>query len=161
MSIVKILTTSINQSRIKISNVKKMKKRQVKRVGIIVTKHFEAKKKIKDMVFKLKQELGSDVEIITTGETDCFEKFVKLYAIDFDMAYKEFIPAHKEKTLYSVSKPNFYGQEYSKKNEFVRDKMFASYIDYLIVFHDKRDIDERTYLINNVQKLQKNIVTLI
>lgn len=142
-------------------NIKRIKQRNIKRVGICVTKHFNNIKKLKDFIFKLKMEFNNSVEIITTGNTLSYEKKVKSYALQFDMTYKEFIPAHMQKTLYSVMPASFFGKEFSPKNFYVRDSQMAKYIDYLVVFFDEKDKGEHNNLINVVEKLQKKVIYII
>lgn len=152
---------AIQENIIKAKNVKRRKKRDLKRVGICVTKHYNHLRKIKDFVFKLKNEFGEKVEIITTGNTESYEKKIKSYALQFDIKYKEFIPSHMQKTLYAVGSSSFFGKEYSPKNFYIRDSKMAKYIDYLVVFESTKDKKERENLIKVVQKLQKDVIIVI
>jgi hypothetical protein len=157
-----IIKNAIKDNLIKVSNVKKIKKQNdIKRIGICVTQHYQHKRKIKDMIFMLKEKFNDKFEIVTTGDTKSYEKFVKNYAIQFDCEYKEFLPSHYQKTLYSVMPMSFYGKEYSPKNFFIRDLHFAKYVDYLMVFEDAKDKEERQNIIKNVQKLQKEIIIIV
>lgn len=152
---------AIQENIIKAKNVKRRKKRDLKRVGICVTKHYNHLRKIKDFVFKLKNEFGEKVEIITTGNTESYEKKIKSYALQFDIKYKEFIPSHMQKTLYAVGITSMFGKPYNPKNFFVRDSKMSKYIDYLIVFQSDKDKTERENLIKITQKLQKNVIIIV
>lgn len=161
MTTVNLIKEAIQENVTKAKNIKKIKKRNIKRVGLCVTKHFNNIRKIKDFVFKLKTEFGDNVEVVTTGDTKSYEKKVKTYAFQFDIKYKEFIPAHMQKTLYSTMPASFYGKEFNPKNFYIRDSQMSKYIDYLVVFQSEKDKEERENLIKNVQKQLKEVVIII
>ena len=133
MKALNVIKAAIKDNQVKVKNAKRMKKRDIKRVGIVVTKHFNHKKKIKDMVFMLKEKFGDKVEVVTSGDNISYEKYVKSYALQFDCLYKEFIPAHMQRTLYSAMGASFYGKDYSPKNFFVRDNSMGKYIDLSLI----------------------------
>lgn len=161
MKAANLLKQAMKDNIAKAKNIKKRKKRDIKRVGIVVTKHYNHLRKIKDFVFKLKTEFDDKVEIVTTGDTVSYESKVKSYALQFDIIYKEFIPAHIQRTLHSAMGSSFYGKDYSPKNFFIRDSHMSKYIDYLVVFQSDKDKEERANLIKIVQKLQKDVVIIV
>lgn len=137
-----------------------MKKRDTSiiRIGIVGSKKYENKRKIKDMIFKLKTELGNKMEIVSAGSKDGAEKYIRSYAIEFGCEYKEFLPSHWQRTLYSAMGNSYFGKPYKKVNFFIRDNLLAKYIDYLIIFD--KGTKENINLIKNVEKLNKKIVII-
>jgi len=106
------------------------------RVGIIGSRTYQNKRKIREMIFKLKQEFKDTLEIVSGGCQDGADKFAKKYALELDCKYIEFNPAHTQRNLYSALHDAYYGKEYAAKWFFQRNKMLAEYVDYLIAFED-------------------------
>lgn len=99
------------------------------KVGIIGSDLYENKLKIKDMIFKLKERHGDNIEIVSRGGTNGAEKYVRKYAIEFGLKYKEFNPAHTVCNLYSALNESFYNKQYTPFNFVLRDKIFSKYVD--------------------------------
>lgn len=101
----------------------------MKRVGIIGENTYENKLKIREILYSLKQKYGTDVEVVSRGTQQGAEKYIKKYALDLGLQYKEFNPAHTVHNLYSALNEGFYGKPYQPFNFILRDKMFAGYVD--------------------------------
>lgn len=99
------------------------------KIGIIGSDLYENKLKIKEIIYKLKQQHGDDIEIVSRGSTNGAEKYVRKYAIEFGLNYKEFNPAHTVSNLYSALNESFYNKKYTPFNFILRDKIFSNYID--------------------------------
>ena len=52
------------------------------------------KKKIKDLIFEIKEKHGDMVEIVSGGQREGVDGFAKKFALEFDMNYVEFPPSH-------------------------------------------------------------------
>jgi hypothetical protein len=104
------------------------------KVGIIGSRKYENKRKIKETIFNLKKKFGDDLVIFSGGCTDGADKYAKKYALELDCKYIEVNPAHTVKNLYSYMRESWYGKKYSPKNFFVRNKILAKSIDKLIAF---------------------------
>ena len=85
------------------------------RIGIIGSRTYESKRKIRDMIFKLREKFGSDLTIVSGGCKDGADKYAKKYALELDCKYIEFNPAHTQRNLYSALHDAYYGKEYNVK----------------------------------------------
>ena len=104
------------------------------RVGIVGSRQYENKRKIKEMVYKLKRRFGNDLTIVSGGCKDGADKYAKKFALELDCKYLEFNPAHTQRNLYSALRDSYYGKEYHPRFFFQRNKMLANFVDYLIAF---------------------------
>ena len=104
------------------------------KVGIVGARIYENRKKIKDFIFKLKNEKGDGLTIVSGGCKDGADRYAKKYAIEFGLQYEEYPPAHHAHNLYCVLPENRYGKEYSIKHFFVRNKIIASVSDMVVAF---------------------------
>ena len=129
------------------------------RVGIIGSRTYQNKRKIRDMIFRLKQEFRNDLTIVSGGCQDGADKFAKKYALELDCKYIEFNPAHTQRNLYSALHDAYYGKEYAAKWFFQRNKMLAGYVDYLIAFMDT-DSNGTVNTIKEAEKKGKKVVIM-
>ena len=104
------------------------------RIGIVGARIYENKKKIKDFIFKLKQEHGTDTIIVSGGCKDGADKYVKKYALELWLQYEEYPPFHDVHNLYCVLPESCYGKQYHVKNYFARNKLIAKHSDYVVSF---------------------------
>ncbi len=107
------------------------------KIGIVGSRKYENKRKIKETIFNLKQKFGSDLVIVSGGCHDGADKYAKKYALELDCSYIEVNPAHTVKNLYSYMREDWYGKSYSIRNFHVRNKILASLVDRLIAFVPK------------------------
>jgi len=121
------------------------------RIGIIGSRTYQNKRKIRDTIFLLKKKFGEEVEIVSGGCQDGADRFAKKYALELDCKYIEFNPAHTQRNLYSALHDAYYGKEYAVKWFFQRNKMLAGYVDYLIAFMDI----ESNGTINTIKEAKK------
>ena len=104
------------------------------KIGIVGSRRYENKKKIKDFIFKIKQEKGEDTIIVSGGCKDGADRYAKKYALEFGFKYEEYPPAHFPHNLYCPLPESRYGREYSPKNYHVRNKIIAGTSDYVVAF---------------------------
>lgn len=131
------------------------------KVGIIGSELYENKLKIKDIIFKLKQKHGDDIEIVSRGNQNGAEKYVRKYAIELGLKYKEFNPAHTVCNLYSAFSENFYGKPYTPFNYRLRDKIFSKYIDVCFCLFNETEVPKSlTTCINNLEKNKKKFIMM-
>ena len=121
------------------------------RIGIIGSRTYENKRKIKETIYRLRQRFNGDLTIVSGGCQDGADKFAKKYALELDCKYIEFNPAHTQRNLYSALHDAYYGKEYAAKWFFQRNKMLASYVDYLIAFMDT----ETNGTVNTIKEARK------
>ena len=131
------------------------------KVGIIGSRKYENRKKIKDFIFKLKKEKGSDTIIVSGGCPTGADRYAKKYALELDCKYVEVNPSHTPKNLYSYMKEEWYGKKYSPKNFYVRNKILAKSIDRLIAFVPEGDSAKGTAnTVNYAVEYNKKVVVI-
>ena len=104
------------------------------KIGIVGSRRYENKKKIKDFIFKLKQKYGTDTTIVSGGCKDGADRYAKKYALEFDLHYEEYPPFHEVHNLYCTIPSHRYGQPNSVKNFFARNKIIAGTCDMVVGF---------------------------
>ncbi|MBC8427904.1 MAG: DUF2493 domain-containing protein [Candidatus Pelagibacter sp.] len=104
------------------------------RVAIVGSRRWTNKKKIKDFIFKLKQEYGEDTIIVSGGCKDGADPMAKKYALELGLQYEEYPPFHEVHNLYCKMHKGCYGKPYNIKYFFVRNKQIAKASDYVVAF---------------------------
>ena len=104
------------------------------RVGIVGSRKYTNKKKIKDLIFELKQKPDTDVEIVSGGQRDGADGYAKKFALELDMKYVEFPPAHYNWNMHCKLPPTKYNKPYYVTNYFKRNKQIAEYSDIIVAF---------------------------
>ena len=102
------------------------------KIGIVGSRRYENKKKIKDFIFKLKQEHGTDTIIVSGGCKDGADRYAKKYALELGLQYEEYPPFHEIHNMYCTMPESRYGKPYSVKNYFARNKQIAKNSDVVI-----------------------------
>ena len=104
------------------------------RVGIVGSRKYTNKNNIRDFVFRLKEEFGDDVEIVSGGCKFGADKYAKKYALEFDMKYVEFPAVHESYNIHCILPKFKYGKPYAVWHFFERNKEIAKYSDKIIAF---------------------------
>ena len=104
------------------------------KVGIVGSRRYENRKKIKDFIFELRRKFGNDLIVISGGCKNGADRYAKKYALELDVQYEEYPPFHEIHNLYCVLPENLYGREYSVSNYFVRNKQIAKNSDIIVGF---------------------------
>ena len=60
------------------------------KIGIVGSRRYENKKRIKDFIFKIKQEKGEDTIIVSGGCKDGADRYAKKYALELGLQYEEY-----------------------------------------------------------------------
>tara|TARA_Y100000593_G_scaffold87195_1_gene167266 strand:- start:4230 stop:4631 length:402 start_codon:yes stop_codon:yes gene_type:complete len=104
------------------------------KVAIIGSRRYENKKKIKDFIFKLKNEYGINTTIVSGGCKDGADRYAKKYALELGLRYEEYPPFHEVHNLYCTMPESRYGKPYSVRNYFARNKIIAGTSDFIVGF---------------------------
>ena len=130
----------------------------MKRIGIVGARKYTNKRKIKEFVYKLKQQFGEDVEIISGGQPKGADGYAKKFALEFDMKYVEFPPRHYQYNQHCILDRNDYGKSYHVVNFFDRNKQIAEYSDYIVAFIPEGYKSNGTLdTISHAEKLKKKV----
>ena len=82
------------------------------KIALIGDEKYENRGELKETIFKLKEKFGEDLTIITRGKKNGVEKWVRKYALEMNLKYIEFNPAHTSRTLYSGMDDEYYDKPY-------------------------------------------------
>ena len=58
------------------------------KIGIVGSRRYENRKRIKDFIFKIKQEKGEDTIIVSGGCKDGADRYAKKYALELGLQYE-------------------------------------------------------------------------
>ena len=117
----------------KISRTHQRKKIRM-RIAIIGSREYENRRKIKDFIFKLKQQYGDDTIVVSGGCKQGADKYAKKYTLELGLQYEEYPPFHEVHNLYCVLPKSRYSKDFSMRNFFVRNKIIAQASDYVVAF---------------------------
>ena len=104
------------------------------KIGIVGSRKYTDKKKIKDLLFEIKEKYDNEVEIVSGGQKDGADGYAKKFALEFDMKYVEFPPAHYSWNMHCKLPATKYNKPYYVSNYFKRNKQIAEYSDIVIAF---------------------------
>jgi hypothetical protein len=130
------------------------------KIAVIGNSKYENKRRIKKVIFDLKNRFGNDLIIATSGNRNGAEKYVKKYVLEMGMQYKEFNPAHTTKTLYSAMNEGYYDKPYRPRNFFHRNTMLVKYVDYIVAFINESPETGLDDIFRNAKKFEKKIIVI-
>ena len=133
----------------------------MKKVAIVGSRKYTNKQRIKEFIFKLKEELEDGVEIVSGGQRDGADGYAKKYALEFNLKYSEFPPSHYNHNMYCVLGANSYNKPYYISNYFKRNRQIAEYSDFVVAFIPKGMVSKGTEnTINYAKRLNKRIIII-
>ena len=101
------------------------------KIGIVGSRGYTNKKKIKDLIFQIKEKHGDGVEIVSGGQQNGVDGFAKKSALE---NYVEFPPSHYNWNMHCKLPATQYSKPYYVSNYFKRNKQIAEYSDIVIAF---------------------------
>ena len=104
------------------------------KIGIVGSRSYTDKKKVKDLIFNIKEKYGDEVEIVSGGQPKGADGLAKKFALEFDMKYVEFPPSHYSHNMHCKLSANHYNKPYYVTNYFKRNKQIAEYSDIIVAF---------------------------
>jgi hypothetical protein len=82
------------------------------RIALIGDEKYEKRGEIKDLIFNLKNKFGDDLIIVTRGNKNGIEKWVRKYSLEMGAKYIEYNAASTPTSLYSGMEDDYYGKPY-------------------------------------------------
>ena len=104
------------------------------KIAIVGSREYENKKKIKDFIFRIKQEHGTDTVIVSGGCKQGADRYAKKYALELGLQYEEYPPFHEVHNLYCPLPSSRYSKPFSMKYFFARNKIIAGTCDFIVGF---------------------------
>ena len=131
------------------------------KIGLVGSRRYENKKKIKDFIFKLKNEYGTDTIIVSGGCKVGADKYAKKYALELGLQYEEYPPFHEVHNLYCTMPSSRYSKPYNIKNFFARNKIIAGTSDFIVGFISEGDEGRGTMnTISYAKKFEKKYIII-
>ena len=132
------------------------------KVAIVGSRKYVNELKIKNLIFKLKQLYGDELEIVSGGQPLGADGFAKKYALFFNVKYVEFAPHHFQWSQWCPESPSMFNKPYHVSNFFKRNKKVAEYSDIVYAFIPKDWTSNGTEsTIKFAEKLNKKVVRSI
>ena len=128
------------------------------KIGIVGSRTYTNKQKVKDLIFEIKEKYGDDVEIVSGGQSKGADGLAKKFALEFDVKYVEFPPAHYSHNMHCKLPPKHYNKPYYVSNYFKRNKQIAEYSNIIVAFIPD-GVESRGTMdtVGHAQKLKKMI----
>ena len=104
------------------------------KVGIVGSRVYTNKKRIKDLIFEIKEKFNDELEIVSGGQKEGADGYAKKFALELDVNYSEFPPQHYSHNMHCIRPKYDYGKKYYVSNYFKRNKQIAEYSDIVIAF---------------------------
>ena len=128
-------------------------------ISIIGSPRYENSLQIKDFLFKIKQSFGVNTNIITRGNTDGCERWVRKYALELGFRYTEYNPAHTPKSLYSGMDDDYYDRPYHPTQKLHQYDCIVKYSDRIFYFGGIKP-SEQKYFEKLLLRFGKKVVYL-
>ena len=131
------------------------------KIGIVGSRAYTNKKKVKDLIFEIKEKYDSEIEIVSGGQREGADGFAKKYALEFNLKYVEFPPSHYNWNMHCKLPATKYNKPYYVSNYFKRNKQIAEYADYIVAFiHKNSKTNGAMHTIKEAQKLNKKYIII-
>ena len=131
------------------------------KVAIVGSRSYTNKRKIQEFVFRLRERWGEELEIVSGGQKEGADGYAKKYALEFDVKYSEFPPAHYSYNIHCVLPRFRYGKAFYKNNYHKRNEQIAEYCDKMVAFLPKNIVTNGTKsALNEAKKLGKKFVII-
>ena len=127
------------------------------KIGITGSNVYEDKRKIKEFLFKLKNH--NNIEIVSRGNKDGADKYIKKYALEFGLNYVEVPVAHTSRSLYSQLPDLYFNKPFSIRNYFIQQSIYIKQCDKFIIFGTDGDKIINN-LLNAINKVKKNTIII-
>jgi len=130
------------------------------KIAMIGSRHYEKPRKIRDTITNSKRKFGDELIIISGGAKDGADRYIKKYAIEFGVTYKEFNPAHTPRNLYSAMSEDYYNKPYHVSQFHHRNMLLAKDCDVMIAFAEGDVTNGTKSAIQAAKRLGKKVVII-
>ena len=114
-------------------------------IAIIGSPKYENIRKLREFLFTIKEKLGTDVNIITRGNKDGCEKYIRKYALEFGFRYTEYNPAHTSRNLYSGMTDDYYGKPFHPTQTLHQYDCVVKHADKIFYFGGIKASEQRHF----------------
>ena len=107
------------------------------KVAIVGSRKYENKRRIQEFIHRLKEKYGDELEIVSGGQKEGADGYAKKFALEFDVKYSEFPPAHYQYNQHCVLESYNYGKPYAVWHYHNRNKEIVNHSDVITAFIPK------------------------
>ena len=133
----------------------------IMRVAIVGSRQYANKRRIQEFIYKLKEKYGDELEIVSGGQKQGADGYAKKYALEFDIKYVEFPPAHYQYNQHCILESYNYSKPYAVWHYHNRNKEIAEYTNVMVAFIPENHISKGTEsALKEVQKKDKKYVII-
>lgn len=129
-------------------------------VAIIGSPKYENVRKLREFLFTIKEKLGTEVNIISRGNKDGCEKYVRKYALEFGLRYTEYNPAHTTRNLYSGMNDEYYGKPFHPTQSLHQYDCIVKHADKLFYFGGIK-ISEKNHFEKLLKRYGKRVTYMV
>ena len=131
------------------------------KVGVVGSRRYENKRKIKEFIFKIKNQYGEDTIIVSGGAKQGADKYAKKYALELGLQYEEYPPFHEPYNLYCTMPESRYRKPYNIRNFHARNKIIAGTSDFIVAFIPEGVESDGTFsTLNYAKKFEKKYIII-
>lgn len=109
------------------------------------------------MIWELKKKLNNELIIVTTGQNNNTDKYIKDFCSLFDITYQEIVRFDTKWNTLCVHSPYMYNKLPSGRWFHINNNKFADYCDVFFVFRARNDNTE-VYALDSIKRKKKNYV---
>ena len=128
------------------------------KIGVVGSRGYTNKQKVKELIFEIKTKYGNEVEIVSGGQKLGADGYAKKFALEFDLDYVEFPPAHYSHNIHCKLSAKHYNKPYYVSNFFKRNKQIAEYSNIIVAFVQE-GVESRGTMdtVGHAEKLKKMV----
>jgi len=130
------------------------------KIAIIGSREYTNKRKIQEFIHQLKTHYNGDIVVVSGGARFGADKYAKRFALDFDLDYHEFPPAHESHNMYCVLEKFHYGRPYNVGNYHSRNKKLVEYSDMVVAFVPTNVTNGTRSALKYAKELEKKFVII-
>tara|TARA_R110000851_G_scaffold87087_3_gene189628 strand:- start:338 stop:820 length:483 start_codon:yes stop_codon:yes gene_type:complete len=135
----------VRQKHIYRKSLKSNKDLSMMNIALIGSPIYENVRNIRDFIFNIKVKLGSNINIISRGNGDGCEKYVKKYSIEFGLRYTEYNPANTTRNLYSGMTSNYYDKPWHPTQKLHQYDCVVKHADRIFYFGGIKPSEQRHF----------------
>jgi len=106
----------------------------MEKIGIVGSKDYYSQRRVAEFLKKIHDQFGPTATIISGGNDTGAERWVKKYALEFGMAYKEYNPSFTGQRMYSAMGEKYFGKNFHPSHFYDRYKQLLFEVDKLVIF---------------------------
>jgi hypothetical protein len=151
----KVVQKCIGQ-KLNVNSKNSLKKMNIAMIG---STNYENVRKLRDFLFTIKQNFGTDVNIITRGNKDGCEKYIRKYAIEFGFRYTEYNPASTTRNLYSGMTNEYYSKPFHPTQTLHQYDCIVKHADKMFYFGGIK-LSEQKHFERLLERYKKKVMYL-